>query len=215
MRPSHRRSRTAPVHRRCCAYAVLTCGLPRPAPPRPAQFRAALRTALASTPAPLSEEESHALSWAGGTERFLGAVTEASRLAAPPRLGDNAARFMHLWVCGAGLPGYLGDAVRKFVFESGPISRQRWLTAERRYRWSTSVTEVVDKSIAVTPAQKDEHWEKRYSGKNKTDLFGNWNLTRARLRMEQSLPDFHFNLTQLYENARGSLRMNNKKGKKK
>ena len=28
----------------------------------PAQFRVALRTALASTPAPLSEEESHALS---------------------------------------------------------------------------------------------------------------------------------------------------------
>ena len=37
---------------------------------------------------------------------------------------------------GAGLPGYLGDAVRKFVFESGPVSRQRWLTAERRYRRS-------------------------------------------------------------------------------
>ena len=34
----------------------------------PEQFRVALRTALASTPAPLSEEESHALSWAGGTE---------------------------------------------------------------------------------------------------------------------------------------------------
>ena len=30
----------------------------------------------------------------------------------------------------------LGDAVRKFVFESGPVSRQRWLTAERRYRRS-------------------------------------------------------------------------------
>ena len=102
----------------------------------PEQFRVALRTALASTPAPLSEEESHALSWAGGTERFLGAVAEASRLAAPPRLGDKAARCMHLWVCGAGLPGYLGDAVRKFVFESGPVSRQRWLTAERRYRRS-------------------------------------------------------------------------------
>ena len=69
-------------------------------------------------------------------QRFLGAVAEASRLAAPPRLGDKAARFMHLWVCGAGLPGYLGDAVRKFVFESGPVSRQRWLTAERRYRRS-------------------------------------------------------------------------------
>ena len=102
----------------------------------PEQFRVALRTALASTPAPLSEEESHALSWAGGTERFLGAVAEASRLAAPPSLGDKAARCMHLWVCGAGLPGYLGDAVRKFVFESGPVSRQRWLTAERRYRRS-------------------------------------------------------------------------------
>tara|TARA_B100000795_G_scaffold249753_1_gene217467 strand:+ start:449 stop:1021 length:573 start_codon:yes stop_codon:yes gene_type:complete len=185
----------------------------------PLQFRAALRTALASTPAPLTEEESHALSWAGGTERFLGAVTEASRLAAPPRLGDNAARFAHLWLLGSGLPGYLSDAVRTYVFESGPVSRQRWLTRERRYRTSTSATEVVDKSIAVTPAQRDEHWEQRYE--TKTDLFGNWNLTRARLRMEQSLPDFSFNLTharlraeQLYENARGSLRKKTKKTKK-
>ena len=148
-------------------------------------------------------------------------MTEASRLAAPPRLGDNAARFAHLWLLGSGLPGYLGDAVRKFIFESGPVSRQRWLTRERRYRRSTSVTEVVDKSIAITPAQRDEHWEQRYE--NKTDLFGNWNLTRARLRMEQSLPDFRpiFNLTharlqaeQLFENARGSLRKKTKKGKK-
>lgn len=71
------------------------------------------------------------------------------------------------------------------------------------------MTEVVDKSLAVTPAQGDEHWEQRYGRENKTDLgLGNWNLTRARLRMEQSMTD-------LYENARGSLRMNNKKGKKK
>ena len=203
----------AHVQRMCSAYTVLTSDMP-------AQFRAALRTALVSTPAPLTEKESHALSWAGGTERFLGAVTEASRLAAPPRLSDNAARCAHLWLLGSGLPGYLGDAVRTFVFESGPVSRQRWLARERRYRTSTSVTEVVDKSIALTPAQRDEHWEQRYE--NKTDLFGNWNLTRARLRMEQSLSDVSFNLTharlraeQLYENARGSLRKKIKKGKKK
>ena len=203
----------AHVQRMCSAYTVLTSDMP-------AQFRAALRAALVSTPAPLTEKESHALSWAGGTERFLGAVTEASRLAAPPRLSDNAARCAHLWLLGSGLPGYLGDAVRTFVFESGPVSRQRWLARERRYRTSTSVTEVVDKSIALTPAQRDEHWEQRYE--NKTDLFGNWNLTRARLRMEQSLSDVSFNLTharlraeQLYENARGSLRKKIKKGKKK
>ena len=70
------------------------------------------------------------------------------------------------------------------------------------------MTEGVDKSLAVTPAQGDEHWEQRYGRENKTDLFGNWNLTRARLRMEQSMTD-------LYENMRGSLRMDNKKGKKK
>ena len=156
-----------------------TCG------PTHLQFRAALRAALASTPAPLTEEESHALSWAGGTERFLGAVGEASRLAAPPRLGDNAARFAHLWLLGSGFTGYLGDAVRTFVFESGPVSRQRWLTRERRYRTSTSVTEVVAKSVAVTPAQRDEHWEQRYENKTSS-----WNLTRALLRAEQLLPAF-------------------------
>ena len=178
----------------------------------PAQFRAALRTALASTPAPLTEEESHALSWAGGTERFLGAVTEASRLAAPPRLGDNAARFAHLWLLGSGLPGYLGDAVRAFIFESGPVSRQRWLSRERRYRKSTSVTEVVDKSIAVTPAQRDEHWEQRYE--NKTDLFGNWNLTRVRLRAEQLLPDWNLTHARLRAEQLLPAFARKKKGKK-
>ena len=42
---------------------------------------------------------------------------------------------------------YLGDILRRFVYESGPVSRQRWLHRERRFRTSASVTEVI---IAVS-----------------------------------------------------------------
>ena len=40
----------------------------------PDEFLQALATALASTPAPLTAEERHALSWEGATERFLSQV---------------------------------------------------------------------------------------------------------------------------------------------
>ena len=44
----------------------------------PSEFVQALERALSSTPAPLSESESHALSWAGATERFLSTVHDLS-----------------------------------------------------------------------------------------------------------------------------------------
>ena len=73
-----------------------------------AEFRRALE-ALASTPAPLTEEESRALSWAGATERFLDAVGEASRLATAPTLADEAAHCLPL---AHRLEGYVGDALK-------------------------------------------------------------------------------------------------------
>ena len=127
----------------------------------PEGFRAALRECLAGTPAPLTEAESRALSWAGGTERFLACVDDAMASARPPRLADGLATLAHGGL--AGTKGYLGDAIKKFIFESGPISRQRWLHAERRYRRSTSVTEVVDKSVKVSPPIGHDYWEKRYA----------------------------------------------------
>ena len=78
-------------------------------------------------------------------------VAECARDARPPELADEVTHCAHLWVIGMGWRGYFGDALRKFLYESGPVSRQRWLHAERRFRTSTSVTEVVDKSVAVRP----------------------------------------------------------------
>ena len=132
----------------------------------PEQFREALSTALASTPAPLSQAESRALSWAGGTERFLEAVDEAARLAKVPALGDGLAHCVHLLL--AGWRGYFGDAIKKYVFESGPVARQRWLHKERTWRTCTDVVKVVEKSVSVSPLDK-EGWIDRYqSGKAST-----------------------------------------------
>ena len=132
----------------------------------PEQFREALSTALASTPAPLSQAESRALSWAGGTERFLEAVDEAARLAKVPALGDGLAHCVHLLL--AGWRGYFGDAIKKYVFESGPVARQRWLHKERTWRTCTDVVKVVEKSVSVSPPDK-EGWIDRYqSGKAST-----------------------------------------------
>ena len=75
---------------------------------------------------------------------------EASRLATAPTLADEAAHCAHLSL--TGWKGYVGDALKKFVFESGPISRQRWLHKERRYRNSADPTEVVAKSLRGLPA---------------------------------------------------------------
>jgi len=128
----------------------------------PEGFRKALRDALSSTPTPLTEAESEALSWAGATRRLMEAVEEAFVLTTTPRLADELAHCVHCFLLVGAWHGYAGDWVRKYVFESGPISRQRWLWNERRYRRSTSVTEVVDKSVAVTPVVEGS-WEERYS----------------------------------------------------
>ena len=64
----------------------------------------------------------------------------------------------------SGWKGYFGDFLRSVGFESGPISRQRWLYKERRWRTAKSVEDVVDKSCKVTPPMKVEEWAERYSG---------------------------------------------------
>ena len=86
---------------------------------------------------------------------------EASRLATAPTLADEAAHCAHLSL--TGWKGYVGDALKKFVFESGPISRQRWLHKERRYRNSADPTEVVAKSLRVCPPAAVS-WSERYAG---------------------------------------------------
>ena len=86
---------------------------------------------------------------------------EASRLATAPTLADEAAHCAHLSL--TGWKGYVGDALKKFVFESGPISRQRWLHKERRYRNSADPTEVVAKSLQVCPPAAVS-WSERYAG---------------------------------------------------
>ena len=131
----------------------------------PEEFREALQTALTSTPAPLPEAESHALSWMGGTERFLASVDEATQLAEAPQLGDGLAHLAHNIISGG--KGYFADWVKSKIFESGPISRQRWLHKERRWRQCRSVTDIVDKSVAVSPPNSDG-WHARYDGNVKS-----------------------------------------------
>ena len=120
-----------------------------------------MRDALASTPAPLTEGESRALSWAGATERFSRCVAEAVACARAPTVADELAHLGHRVL--SAHHGYAGDALRKYVFESGPVSRQRWLHCERRYRRSTSAVEVVEKSVAVCPVVGHEEWRQRYA----------------------------------------------------
>merc|ERR1712060_766820 len=98
----------------------------------------------------------HALTWAGATERFVQVVGTSAQLATTPRVGDELAHCMHLWGLGSGWRGYWGDFLRKYVFESGPIARQRWLH-RRQY---PSVTEVVEKSVAVSPPRDFSSWSK-------------------------------------------------------
>jgi len=127
----------------------------------PAEFRIALAECLASTPAPLSAAESRALSWAGATERFLSSVDEAMAVASAPTLCDEAAHLAHCAI--AGPQGtYLADAIRKYIFESGPVARQRWLHREQRYRASADVMEVVEKSVEVSPPEGHDLFRERY-----------------------------------------------------
>jgi digalactosyldiacylglycerol synthase len=129
----------------------------------PQQFRETLNKALSSTPAPLSEAESHALSWAGGTERFLETVEECARTATCQEVGDELACLFIKTATGG--KGYVGDLFKTYIAGSGPVSRQRWLN-EPRYRDSTSVVEIVNKSVDVLPPEGMQSWDEVY-GKEK------------------------------------------------
>ena len=118
----------------------------------PEEFLQQLRHGLASTPAPLTDGERRALSWEGATDRFLAAVEEAAQQARPPPIWDRLIAGAFGAVTGT---GYRSDFWRA-VTGAGPVVRQRWLHAERRFRacnraGGASVEAVVDKSVAVTP----------------------------------------------------------------
>ena len=130
----------------------------------PEEFRALLKRALAETPAPLTEAESFALSWGGGTERFLASVTEAAASARAPTLLDELTHVFHMSISAGNT--YIGDCVRKFVLESGPVSRQRWLFKERRWRRCTDPKAIVEKSVSISPPLEENSWAERYSGES-------------------------------------------------
>lgn len=114
------------------------------------QFMEQLRYALSATPAPLSDAEQHALSWTGATDRFREAVLESAALTVPATVSDRLiAGFFNLIASG----GYRGDLFRK-ISMAGPVTRQRWLHREKRYR-NANVTDIVEKSIAVTPVPSE------------------------------------------------------------
>jgi len=126
----------------------------------PDEFRAALKRALASTPAPLTATESFALSWPGATARFIAEVKAAAEVTTPPRIGDEAAHMTHRQL--SAWKGYVGDFLRGVVFESGPISRQRWLHMERKWQRCKDPAAVVQKSCEIWPPTKSQSWADRY-----------------------------------------------------
>ena len=131
----------------------------------PAEFRAHLQRALKETPAPLTPAESFALSWGGGTQRFIETVEESARIARTPTIGDELSHLLHLSLAAGN--SYIGDAIKYFALESGPVSRQRWLWKERKWRRCRDPQAVVDKSVSVWPIADSSSWAERYSGEGK------------------------------------------------
>ena len=111
------------------------------------EFVQVLQEAMDSTPAPLTHDEKRALSWEGATDRFISAISNCTIGDMLPSFADHTARWVHQSVQKG---GYFGDAMR-IVSGGGPIARQSWLN-QRRFR-EADVTEIVDKSVGITPPQ--------------------------------------------------------------
>mmetsp|Transcript_38458 Transcript_38458/g.95657 ORF Transcript_38458/g.95657 Transcript_38458/m.95657 type:complete len:597 (+) Transcript_38458:20-1810(+) len=113
----------------------------------PDEFLSQLQFALSATPAPLTEEERHTLSWAGATDRFRQSIALCAQLAKPPSLTDRlvAAAFGF-----AENGGYSGNVMR-YLSGAGPVTKQRWLHQQQHFRSSKDVVEVVEKSVEVAP----------------------------------------------------------------
>jgi digalactosyldiacylglycerol synthase len=110
----------------------------------PSEFLLQLRYALATEPAPLSDEEQRTLSWEGATERFLDAVTNSTLGDTLPTLSDSSAEWLHQALQESGL----GDAVRK-MSGGGPVARQAWLKSPLLR--DADVTEIVEQSLVHSP----------------------------------------------------------------
>ncbi|KAL3930607.1 MAG: hypothetical protein SGPRY_001467 [Prymnesium sp.] len=115
------------------------------------EFLDVLRFALASTPAPLTEDEIYELSWAGATDRFCDAIALCAKQAKPQTVPDQLLASLFAFFCNG---GYTGDLMR-YISGGGPITRQRWLHHERRYRNGASVVEVVEKSVKHMPSPSE------------------------------------------------------------
>jgi len=114
----------------------------------PEQFVQQLRFALASTPAPLTDDERHRLSWEGATQRFVECVNDAATRARPPSVLDHATLAVTTALNGP--PGIVGDAVRTMT-GGGPIARQSWM---KQRRWvGASAVELVEESVRREPPE--------------------------------------------------------------
>eukprot|EP00966_Prymnesium_polylepis_P203636 4717790-Prymnesium_polylepis.1 len=111
----------------------------------PEEFLQQLQHALDTQPAPLSAAERRELSWDGATERFLGAVRNATVGETLPSFADHTVNWVHQ---GVQASGYLGDAMR-LVSGAGPIARQSWLNAQR-FR-DAQVSDIVEQSVQLSP----------------------------------------------------------------
>ena len=134
------------------------------------EFLSQLQHALASTPAPLTDDERRRLSWEGATDRLLAAIvgntttataadlTLAGAAAASgrvrddsllPSLADKSVEWIHQGIQGLGL---FGDGMR-MASGAGPVSRQAgWL--EKRMsqpELEAEVAQIVAESLAKTP----------------------------------------------------------------
>eukprot|EP00967_Tisochrysis_lutea_P126829 scaffold215047_cov30-Tisochrysis_lutea.AAC.2 len=82
-----------------------------------------------------------------------------------------------------GWKGYFGDLI-KYACESGPISRQRWLHKERKYRRCRDACAIVEKSVQVWPADSDASWGARYGGQDGKGPHPTW-TSRLRFLMRR------------------------------
>ena len=96
--------------------------------------------------------------------RCHGQVSDAAAAAKPPYIADQIARGGHQSL-GHWDKGWWADWVRTHIFDSGPISTQRWMR-RGAYRKTTDVAAVVDKSVEVAPIPSEDEQRAKYEKAN-------------------------------------------------